>query len=166
MASKSISVLREKNLPLIANDNRKISVISVEPQKIAAAMDEKQCVDMLEREIRAIHKNTDGIVVKLNPDNEDIQKAVAVAESADIIVLGMCSGIIFTNQEKLYRELKALGKTLIVVAMESPCDIELVSDCDNYIATYGAARDWMKVAAMRMFGLTDINAKLPITSRC
>lgn len=163
LASKSISVLREKNLPLIANDNRKISVISVEPQKIAAALDEKQCVDMLEKEIRAFHKNTDGIVVKLNPDNEDIQKAVANAESADIIVLGMCSGIIFTNQKKLYEALKTLGKTLIVVAMESPCDIELVPDCDNYLATYGAARDWMKAAAMRIFGLTDTNAKPAIT---
>jgi beta-N-acetylhexosaminidase len=163
LASKSISVLREKNLPLAANDGKKISVISVEPQKIAAAMDEKQCVDMLEKEIRAIHENTDGIVIKLDPDNEDIQKAVAVAKNADIIVLGMCSGIIFTNQERLYRELKVLGKPLIIVAMESPCDIELVPDCANYIATYGAARDWMKVAAMRIFGLTDINAKPAIT---
>ena len=163
LASRSISVLREKNLPLSADDGKKISVVSVEPQKIAAAMDEKQCVDMLEKEIRAIHANTDGIVVKLDPDEEDIQKAVALSEDADIIVLGMCSGIIFRKQVNLYNALKALGKTMIVVAMESPCDIELVPDCDNYIATYGAARDWMKVAAMRIFGLTDINAKPAIT---
>ena len=118
---------------------------------------------MLEKEIRAIHANTDGIVVKLDPDEEDVQKAVAAAKDADVIVLGMCSGIIFKKQVNLYNALKALGKTMIVVAMESPCDIELVPDCDNYIATYGAARDWMKVAAMRMFGLTDVNAKPAIT---
>jgi len=163
LASRSISVLREKNLPLEINDNKKITVISVEPQKIAAAMDEKQCVDMLEKEIRVIHANTDGIVIKLNPDKEDISKAVDAAKDADIIVLGMCSGIIFTNQKLLYKELEALGKTLIVVAMESPCDIELIPDCDNYIVTYGVARDWMKVAAMRIFGQTDINAKPSIT---
>lgn len=163
LACRSISVLREKNLPLSANDGKKISVISVEPQKIAAAMDEKQCVDMLEKEIRAIHANTAGIVVKLDPDEEDVEKAVAAAKDADIIVLGMCSGIIFKKQVNLYNALKALGKTLIVVAMESPCDIELVPDCDNYIATYGVARDWMKVAAGRMFGLTDVNAKPAVT---
>lgn len=162
LASKSISVLREKNLPLCANNGKKISVISVEPQKIAAAMDEKQCVDMLGKEIKALHKNTDDIVVRLDPDEKDIQKAIAVAKDADIIVLGMCSAIIFINQEQLYRELKNLRKTMIVVAMESPCDIELIPDCDNYIATYGAARDWMKVAAMRIFGLTNINAKSAI----
>lgn len=163
LASKSISVLKEENLPLAANDGKKVAVVSVEPQKIVAAMDEKQCVDMLEKEVKAIHANTSGIVIKLDPDEEDIAKAVAVAEDADVIVLGMCSGIIFRKQQNLYNALNALGKTLVVVAMESPCDIELIPDCKNYIMTYGAARDWMKVAAMRMFGLTDINAKPAIT---
>ena len=163
LAEKSISVLKEKDLPLKLNDRQKITVISTEPQKIAAAMDEKQCVDMLEKEIRAIHKNTDGIVVRLDPDAEDIQAAVALVQNADVIVLGMCSAIIFTQQVKLYQDLRATGKPVIVVAMESPYDIELIPDCENYIATYGVARDWMKVAAMRIFGQANINAKPSIT---
>lgn len=163
LASKSISVLKEMDLPLVANDGKKIAVISVEPQKIAAAMDEKQCVDMLEKEIKAIHANTSGVVIPLDPEQKDIKMAVDAAKDADVIVLGMCSGIIFRTQQKLYDALNAIGKTLIVVAMESPCDIELIPDCRNYIMTYGVARDWMKVAAMRMFGLTTINAKPAIT---
>lgn len=163
LASKSISVFKESLMPLKANDGKKISVISVEPQKIAAAMDEKQCVDMLQKEVKAIHENTNGVVIKLDPDEKDIKTAVDTAKDADIIVLGMCSAIIFKNQVPLYEALKALGKPMVVVAMESPCDIELIPDCTDYIATYGAARDWMKVAAQRMFGLTDINAKPAIT---
>lgn len=163
LAEKSVSVLKEKHLPLKPNDGQKITVISTEPQKIAAAMDEKQCVDMLEKEIRAIHNNTDGLVVKLDPDAKDIQAAAALAQNSDVIVLGMCSAIIFTEQVRLYETLRALGKPVIVVAMESPYDIELIPDCENYIATYGAARDWMKVAAMRMFGQTNTNAKPAIT---
>lgn len=163
LASKSVSVFRQSDLPLKLDEKKKVSVISVEPQKIKAAMDEKQCIDMLEKEIRAIHKNTNGIVVKLDPGKEDIEKAIEVAKDADVIVLGICSAIIFTKQVELYNALKRLGKILVVVAMESPCDIELVSDCDNYVATYGAARDWMKVAAERIFGLTDVNAKPSIT---
>ena len=92
------------------------------------------------------------------PDAAAIE-AVELAKDADIIVLGMCSGIIFRGQKPLYDALNALGKKMVVVAMESPCDLELVPDCRNYIATYGAARDWMRTAARRMFGLTDINAK-------
>ena len=97
-------------------------------------------------------------MVKLDPDEEDIVKAVKAAESADIIVLGMCSAIIFKNQVALYNALKKLNKQMIVVAMESPCDIELVPDCENYIATYGVARDWMRVTAERLFGLNHVNA--------
>ena len=165
LAEKSVSVFRESNLPLTANNGQKITVISVEPQKIAAAMDEKQCVDMLEKEIRAIHANTDGIVVNLDPDDKDISNAIKKAEQADVIVLGICSAIIFKKQAVLYEALKQLNKPIIVVAMESPCDIELVPDCTDYIATYGAARDWMRVAAERIFGLNQVNAipsiKLP-----
>jgi len=51
---------------------------------------------------------------------------------------------------------------MVVVAMVSPCDIELVPDSTDYITTYGAARDWMRVAARRLFGITDVNAKMPI----
>ncbi len=75
----------------------------------------------------------------------------------------MCSAIIYKNQAKLYKALSGLNKTLIVVAMESPCDIELISDCTDYVATYGAARDWMRVAAMRIFGQTDVNGTCPVT---
>ncbi len=148
LASKSISVMKEENLPLKANGGKKVAVISTEPQKIAAAMDEKQCVDMLEKEIKAIHENTSGLIVKLDPDAEDIEKAVEFAKDSDIIVLGICSAIIFKNQVQLYEALEKLGKTLIVVAMESPYDIELIPQCKNYIATYGVARDWMKVESI------------------
>ena len=101
---------------------------------------------------------------KVKITKEDIIKtAVELAKDSDIIILGMCSAIIFKNQVNLYKELLKLNKTLIVVAMESPYDIELIPDCKNYVATYGVARDWMKVAAMRIFGQTDVNGKSPIT---
>ena len=51
----------------IPSKGKKVAVITCEPQKIAAALDEKQCVEMLEKEIGAIHKDTEGIVIRLNP---------------------------------------------------------------------------------------------------
>ena len=159
LAKKSVSILKGENLPLKANDGSKIRVISVEPQKIVAAMDEKQCVDMLLKEVKAIHNDTSGLIVKLNPTDADIKKAVEFCADADTIILGTCSGIIFKNQQILYNELEKLGKKLIVVAMESPCDIELFPSCKNYVATYGVARDWMKVASKGIFGEMTLDAK-------
>ena len=122
-------------------------------------MDEKQCVDMLLKEVKAIHNDTSGLIVKLNPTDADIKKAVEFCADADTIILGTCSGIIFKNQQILYNELEKLGKKLIVVAMESPCDIELFPSCKNYVATYGVARDWMKVASKGIFGEMTLDAK-------
>ena len=43
--------------------------------------------------------------------------------------------------------------------MESPCDIEYMLDVKNYVATYGVARDWMKVASKGIFGELKLDAK-------
>ena len=163
LAQKSVTAVKKTNIPLKASDDKKITVVSVEPQKIVAAMDEKQCVDMLYKEILAFNKNTNGIITKLDPDEEDIKKAVELCSDSDVIVFGSCSAIIFKNQVKLYNALKALNKTLIVVAMESPCDIELFDGVTDYVATYGVARDWMKVASKGIFGELQLNAKPSIT---
>lgn len=162
-ATKSVSAIIKNNIPLNIKNDKKITVVSVEPQKIAAAMDEKQCVDMLYKEVKAIYNNTDGIVTKLNPDDEDIKNAVDLCKNSDVIIFGSCSAIIFNNQVKLYDALKKLNKTLIVVAMESPCDVELFDGVTDYVATYGVARDWMKVAAKGIFGQIELAAKPPIT---
>ena len=159
LATKSVSAISRENLPLKANDGKKIKVVSVEPQKILAAMDEKQCVDMLYKEVKAIHNDTSGLMLSLNPTEAEISSAKEFCLDADVIILGVCSGIIFTNQKLLYNELNSLGKTLIVVAMESPCDIEYMQNVKNYVATYGVARDWMKVAAKGIFGELKLDAK-------
>lgn len=163
LAQKSVTAVKKTNIPLKASDDKKITVVSVEPQKIVAAMDEKQCVDMLYKEILAFNKNTNGIITKLDPDEDDIKNAVELCSDSDVIVFGSCSAIIFKNQVKLYNALKALNKTLIVVAMESPCDIELFDGVTDYVATYGVARDWMKVASKGIFGELQLNAKPSIT---
>lgn len=163
LAQKSVTAVKKTNIPLKASDDKKITVVSVEPQKIVAAMDEKQCVDMLYKEILAFNKNTNGIITKLDPDEDDIKNAVELCSDSDVIVFGSCSAIIFKKQVKLYNALKALNKTLIVVAMESPCDIELFDGVTDYVATYGVARDWMKVASKGIFGEFQLNAKPSIT---
>ena len=163
LAQKSVTAVKKTNIPLKASDDKKITVVSVEPQKIVAAMDEKQCVDMLYKEILAFNKNTNGIITKLDSDEDDIKNAVELCSDSDVIVFGSCSAIIFKNQVKLYNALKALNKTLIVVAMESPCDIELFDGVTDYVATYGVARDWMKVASKGIFGELQLNAKPSIT---
>lgn len=79
-------MLGENHLPIKPNDRKKITVISTELQKIATVMDDKQCVGMLEKETRVIHKNTEDLVVKLDPCAEDIQAVTILVENSNVIV--------------------------------------------------------------------------------
>ncbi len=162
LAEKSVSVFKGENLPLSENDGKSIAVISCEMQKVGAACDKTQCIDMLIKEVQGVCPDAKGLMTKLNPTDEDIEKALELGKNSDIIIFGSCSAIIHTNQAVLYNKLKELGKTLIVVAMESPCDIELFCGVKNYIATYGPARDWMNVAVKAIYGKTNADAKCPV----
>ena len=159
-ADKSISVIREKDLPL-KSDN-KILAISVEPQKIAAAMDERQCVDMLPKAIKNHNENTTTFITKLDPDKEDIEKAVSLSSDADVIVFGSCDAILYPKQAELAKVLYDTGKKLVVVAMNSPYDIEEMDFIENYICTYGVASDWAIAASDVMFGKNNNRAKVPV----
>lgn len=152
LASKSVSVFKKADLPFDLQSDEKIAVIQAEPQKIGAAMDKNQCADMLIKAVCSKYGNVDSLMTSLTPNSDEIKKAVSVAEKADKIILGTVNTIIYGEQVNLYNELKKLGKPLIVVAMESPCDASVLDDVKNYITTYGCASDWMKVAADCIFG--------------
>lgn len=162
LASKSISVLKDEDLPLKANDDKKILVVTVEPQKIAAAMDPVQSVDMLIRAIKNIHKNTQGHITALAPTDKDIESALEKTENADIIIIGTCDAIIYSEQAQLVKALYDTGKTTIVVAMNSPFDIDEMEYIKNYVCTYGVANDWMIYAADSIFGYNKVNAVPPV----
>lgn len=157
LAQKSVSVIRNKNLPLSGDE--KILAITVEAQKIASAMDGEQCVDMLPKAVSKYCKNTKTLVTSLNPDEGDIEKALEMSKKADVIILGSCDAILYKNQGVLAKKLYETGKPLLVTAMNSPFDIEEMSFVENYICTYGVAAQWMKTAAASIFGKRDVNSE-------
>ena len=159
-AEKSISVVRGENLPLKATDN--ILAVTVEPQKIAAAMDDEQCVDMLPKAIKKNNSNTQTLITKLNPDGSDIDEALLKSKAADVIVFGVCDAILYPGQAKLAKALYDTGKPLVVVAMNSPFDIEEMDFVKNYVCTYGVACQWVNSASEVIFGKREGSAPVPV----
>ncbi len=162
LARRSVSVVKREDLPLDKNNDAKILVVAPEPQKIAAATDPIQSVDMLVRAIKAHHENTEGYIPDLEPTDEQIQTAVNLAKNADIIVFASCNAILYESQVTLAEKLSGIGKLLVVVAMESPLDCIHMPFVKNYICTYGVANDWAVEAAACLFGKSAGNAVAPI----
>lgn len=163
LAQKSVSVLKKKVLPLNPNGAERILAVSPIPQKLEAAMDKDQCPEILVRAVQTRHANTVALLTQLEPSEEEIKHAVELSANADIIVVGTCNAILYENQRKMVKSLQDTGKTVIVVAMESPCDIDVLDNVNDYVCMYGCAKDWAEAAADCIFGKNDGNTHPPIT---
>lgn len=162
LAEKSVSLLRKKSLP-VAQDKR-ILTVCVEPQKLLAAQDEEQCVDMLYKAVRKQYPYVDGIVVKLQPTQNEIERVMADAGEYDVIIIGTCNALLYDSQAELCRKLLETKKDdCVIVAMDSPYDYEVVPEVENYICTYGVAAANADVAAEIIAGKYETIAKPPIT---
>ena len=162
LASSSITALKKKIIPL-KDEGQKVLAISVEPQKIAAAMDDIQSVNMLPRAVGYDFKNTEEIMLPLEPTDTQIRECVEKARNADLIVYGMCNAILYDEQVKLAEELNKLGKKVVVVAMDSPFDVELIPYFDDVVATYGVANDSMLATMDVICGRKEGDAVPPVT---
>lgn len=162
LASSSITTLKKKLIPL-KDEGQKVLAVSIEPQKIAAAMDEIQSINMLPRAVGYDFKNTEEMMLPLEPSEEDIKKCIEKAKNFDLIVYGMCNAILYDGQVKLAEELNKLGKDIVAVAMDSPFDVELVPFFGDVVATYGVANDSMLAAMDVICGRKEGNAVPPVT---
>ncbi len=163
LARRSVTLLRNRVLPL-ASPGRVLTVC-VEPQKILAAQDEIQSVDMLYKAVRKVWGG-DCIVTKLKPTEAEQEKVREAVGKYDTIVLGTCNAILYEEQAKLANFLLAqTGKTVIVVAMDSPYDIEVMPTVGNYICTYGAVAASMQAAVEVMTGALKGDAVPSVTIR-
>ncbi len=163
LAQRSVSVLKKNVLPLAANGAERILAVSPIPQKLEATLDKEQCPEILVRAVQNRHTDTVTLLTQLEPSEEEINRAVELSENADIIVAGTCNAILYENQRKLVKALQNTGKAVIVVAMESPCDIDVLEGVEDYVCMYGCANDWAEAAADCVFGINDGNTRPPIT---
>lgn len=160
-AKRSVTILKSKWMPL-NEDDETLLVISPEPQKIAAAEDGEQCPEMLLAAIKRRNADTQTLLTALEPTTEEMERALQLAERAEKIVIGTCNAILYEGQRRLVKKLQQTGKPVLVVAMESPCDIDVLDDVTDYVCMYGCAASWAEAAADCLFGKNPGNAKLPI----
>lgn len=161
LAEKSVTTLRTQNIPL--DMNKKVLVLCSTPTKLCATLDERQCEEMLLKSFSKINPNADVQIFSRTPDEKDIDRIIKLAQNTDVVVLGTFNAVIYDEQITLDRELKKLGKPIINVAMESPCDIDVLDNVTDYICMLGCAADWADIVAECVYGQYVSIGKLPIT---
>ncbi len=150
LAEKSVSCIKSEDMPL--DKDKKTLVVCIEPQKLAAAEDSEQCVDMLYKAVKKRFSNVDGIVAGLEPEADETERILAMAKDYDVIIIGSCNAILYKTQAELINNLLKTDKTVIVTAMDSPYDYEVLENVHNYICTYGVAAASAAAATEVMLG--------------
>ena len=96
------------------------------------------------------------IMILVTLSDEEIKKVSSdeKIKNSDVVVIGICNAIIYDKQVNLVNEItKAVnGKTVVIVAMDSPYDAELFKDAKNFVCTYGVSADSMYAAVDYMRG--------------
>lgn len=151
LAQKSVVLKRSACLPL--KSESKVLVISVEPQKLYAAQDPVQCVDMLYQALKPYLPSCKGEVVKLKPSEEEAARIASMLKDYDYVLIATCNALLYPAQAALVNKIVQDKKDkAVVVAMDSPYDEETVPHIQNYICTYGVARASAEEAAKILCG--------------
>ncbi|HIV57976.1 MAG TPA: glycoside hydrolase family 3 protein [Candidatus Stackebrandtia faecavium] len=96
------------------------------------------------------------------PDQAAIDKAVADAAGADVVVAVTREVAAYPNQAKLVKALDASGVPVAVVSVKEPYDINQFPDVETYVATYSYTDVAMGAAARGLCGVFNPSGKLPV----
>ena len=162
LAERSVICFKGEDLPLAKGSD--ILTVCIEPQKILAAMDPEQSVDMLYQAVRLEYPLSDCMTAHLKPAGLEAKRIVEAAKNYDTIIFGAVNAILYKEQADLLNAILALeGKKVIVVAMDSPYDYEVfTSPCRNYITTFGAVAASMYAAVDVIKGELAGDAAAPV----
>lgn len=104
------------------------------------------------------------LVVSANPTAEEQSAALAAAEAADVIVLGVFhwQGAFPAGMASLAEELAANGTPLVVVALGNPDDNRFLPRANAYLAAYGFREANLVGATAVLTGATVPRGMLPV----
>ncbi|UWE04751.1 beta-N-acetylhexosaminidase [Laceyella sacchari] len=151
MAQQAITLVKNDDnlLPLHLDKGQKVGIIS--PYSLL------EYVQKYHAEAEELYLN------QVNPSDDMIQAAVAMARDKDVLLVGTYSANLYPQQAKLVQALQALQKPLIVVGLRNPYDIKEFPEVNAYLNAYGFRKVSLQAAVDTVFGANQPQGKLPVT---
>ena len=97
------------------------------------------------------------------PSDATIAAAVAQAQASDQVVVATNNAATSVGQQKLVKQLLAIGKPVVVVAVRNPYDIAYFTDAPTYLATYSTTAISVESLARVLFGEVQPAGLLPVS---
>ena len=153
LARASITVLRSGGLPL----RGRVFVVSPVNPDIALVTDQPSLGQVLAQRLPNVSTQT----ITLSPDQADIDRAIAFARSADVVVMGAADLFSYPQQAALAKALQAVTPT-VLVSLRSPYDIQSAPAVAGYVCAYTGREPTLRALADVLSGTRAPSGTLPV----
>jgi beta-N-acetylhexosaminidase len=153
LARASITLLRSGGLPL----RGRIFVVSPVNPDIAIITDQPSLGQVLAQRLPNVSTQT----ITLSPVQADIDRAVAAARAADVVVMGAADLFSYPQQALLAKALQAVKPT-VLVSLRSPYDILSAPGVAGYVCAYTGREPTLRALADVLSGGRAPTGTLPV----
>jgi beta-N-acetylhexosaminidase len=174
IARESVTVLENRGLPLGADDDRRILVVS---NGSTAAVEQdlawkhSPTNHRLNEQVRRRSKEAQSIVLSMDVTAEETNQALDAAKRSDIVIFGLFTRVRSYVEDAIrlnprYRELirraGTLGTTVVVVNFGNPWSLRALPRPPISLCTFSDAIDSIDAAVGVLFGEQQARGRLPI----
>ncbi len=165
IARESITILKDdKNLlPLDPTKYEEILLVSI------ADDDYGNTGGPFARALRDYHPKVTFSVFDDRSDEDDVQKILRQARSADLVIIGSFISLRFAESIQLprkhasfLRRLMSLNKKTVLTMFGNPYLVSELEETDVHVMAWSNHSIQMRAAAPTLFGAADVSGKLPI----
>jgi len=134
LSEKSITLTHDTN-NLIPLAGKRFITISPPPVRTSIADDTVGALESFCKQVAAKFGN-EYREITIDPNSYEIASVMADVQDYDLIVYGCYSAMVNPGQIRLFDELKAAGKRIVLVSLRIPYDSMKMKDSDCHIAAY------------------------------
>ncbi len=153
LARASITVLSSAGLPL----RGRIFAVSPVNADIAIVTDQPSLGQVLAQRLPNVATQT----ITLSPNQVDIDRAVASARTADVVVMGAADLFSYPQQAALAKALQTVKPT-VLVSLRSPYDVLSAPAVGGYVCAYTGREPTLRALADVLSGARAPTGTLPV----
>ena len=165
IARESITILKDQNnlLPLDPIKYKNVLLISIADDELG------NTGSFFARSLRDYHPNVSFSVFDNRSDDNDVQKIIQQAQSADLIIIGSFISLRFAESIQLPKKHSAflnkimkLNKKTVLTMFGNPYLVSELQETDVHVMAWSNHSMQMKAVAPTLFGAANVSGTLPI----
>jgi beta-N-acetylhexosaminidase len=161
---QSVTLARDDGaIPLRLRETDRVLVVTPEIGSVTQAVDIPFIPEALVEDVRRRHANTGAARITREIDDAGRQALLDSARAADWVILVTLNAHLDEHQAELAREIVAIGRPTIGIAVCNPYDIGAIPTLRTALATYDYTPAALAAATRVIFGEIAPQGRLPVS---